>query len=69
MYVTAKMLAEREGCSVTTINRIRIRMEKSGRYPNAVKRTGTIKIKEEDFDDFTLRERRNKWKESSYVTK
>ena len=65
MYVTAKMLAEREGCSVTTINRIRIRMEKSGLYPQGVKRTGSIKINVDDFDAFTLRERRTKWKESS----
>jgi hypothetical protein len=62
MYVTTKMLAEREGCSVKTIDRIRLRMERSGLYPNAVKRTGTIKIRTEDFDDYVLRERREQWK-------
>lgn len=62
MFVTVKMLAEDEGCSVDTINRIRIRMEKSGLYPDGVKKTGTIKIKKEAFDDFVLRERREKWK-------
>ena len=62
MYVTTKMLAEREGCSVKTIDRIRLRMERSGLYPNAVKRTGTIKINAEDFQAFCLAERREKWK-------
>ena len=62
MYVTTKMLAEREGCSVKTIDRIRLRMERSGLYPKAVKRTGTIKIRTEDFDDYVLRERREQWK-------
>lgn len=64
MYVTARVLAEREGCSITTINRIRVRMEKSGLYPQGVKRTGSIKINVDDFDAFTLRERRTKWKEN-----
>lgn len=61
MYVTTKMLAEMEGCSVKTIDRIRMRMEDSGLYPNGVKRTGTIKINVEDFNDFALKERREKW--------
>lgn len=63
MYVTTAMLAAKEGCSVKTINRIRLRMEKSGLYPKAVKRTGTIKIETKAFNDFICNERREKWKE------
>jgi hypothetical protein len=62
MYVTQKMLAASEGCSVKTIERIRLRMEASGLYPNAVKKTGIIKINAEDFQAFCLAERREKWK-------
>ena len=48
MYVTQKTLAASEGCSIDTIIRIRKRMEQSGRYPDAVKKTGVIKICKED---------------------
>lgn len=60
MYVTQQQLAESEGCSVSTIERARKRMEKSGRYPKAVKKIGKIRICKEDFEDFAGWERRMK---------
>ena len=64
MYVTQKTLAASEGCSIDTIIRIRKRMEKSGKYPDAVKKTGVIKICKEDFEAYCCYERRAKWKTS-----
>lgn len=61
MYVTSKMLAELYECSVKTIDRNVLKMERSGLFPNAVIKLGVKKICLEDFERFIKAERRKKW--------
>lgn len=61
MYVTSKMLAAQYECSVKTIDRNVLKMEKSGLYPKAVIKVGIKKICQEDFERFVQAERSKKW--------
>ena len=60
MYVSVKMLAVQEGCSVDTVFRNYRAMEQSGLYPMAVKQSGGIKIDPEAYNDFLCQRRRLK---------
>jgi hypothetical protein len=60
MYVSIKELAVREGISEAQIYRNVHQMEASGRYPQAVKESGGLKIRTDDYDDFLCFRRRMK---------
>lgn len=60
MYITASMLATKNGCSVATISRIIKEMESSGRYPTAVRRCGKTTIDAEAFEDYVRHRKRRK---------
>ena len=60
MYVSIKELAFREGLSVAQIFRNVHEMEKTGRYPRAVKECKGLKVKTEDYDDFLFKRREAK---------
>lgn len=61
MYLSIKELAFREGLSVSQIFRNVHEMEKSGKYPRAVKECKGLKVKTEDYDDFLFEKRRVKF--------
>lgn len=63
MYVSVKMLAAQEGCSVSTISRIVKEMRESGRYPTAIRRAGKVQVSTEDFEDYVRRRERKHEKE------
>lgn len=60
MYVSIKVLAEREGCSASQVYRNVREMEDSGLYPQGVKESGGLKINVDNYDDFLCRRRRKK---------
>lgn len=60
MYITASMLATKNGCSVATISRIVREMEDCGRYPTAVRRCGKTTIDAEAFEDYVRHRKRRK---------
>ena len=60
MYVSIKVLAEKEGCSTSQVYRNVREMEDSCLYPQGVKESGGLKIRIEDYDDFLCRRRRKK---------
>lgn len=55
-----RQLAERSGCSESLIRKRVREMEETGRYPEAVKQLGGLKVNAQDFDDFIYRRRRAK---------
>lgn len=60
MYVSIKVLAEREGCSASQVYRNVREMESSSLYPQGVKESGGLKINVDNYDDFLCRRRRIK---------
>lgn len=60
MYVSIKELATREGLSVDQIYRNVHQMERSGRYPQAVRECKGLRVRVEDYDDYQFVKRRAK---------
>jgi predicted site-specific integrase-resolvase len=58
MYLTKKMLADKNDVSVPTVNRIIREMEESGNYPTAIRRCGRVTIDEEAFEHYVRRRKR-----------
>ena len=63
MYVSIKMLATQEGCSVSTISRIVKEMRECGRYPTAIRRAGKVQVSTEDFEDYVRKRERKRREE------
>lgn len=59
--MTMRELASEFGCSARTIERRVTEMEQSGMYPRAVMQVGRVRVSREDFEDFLLKRRREKW--------
>ena len=55
-----RQLAERSGCSESLIRKRVREMEETGRYPEAVKQLGGLKVNAQDFDNFIYFRRRSK---------
>ena len=58
MYLTKKMLADKNDVSVATASRILREMEESGNYPTAARRCGKVTINEDDFEHYVRRRKR-----------
>ena len=58
MYLTKKMLADKNEVSVATVSRILREMEESGKYPTAARRCGKVTIDEEAFEHYVRRRKR-----------
>lgn len=58
MYLSKKMLAEKNDVSVATVSRILREMEESGNYPTAARRCGKVTINEEDFEHYVRHRKR-----------
>ena len=58
MYVTIRMLANREGCSDGTIRHVLAEMKATGNYPTAVRRCGKVTVDTEQFDHYVCRRER-----------
>ena len=58
MYLTKKMLADKNDISVATVSRILREMEESGNYPTAARRCGKAIIDEEAFEHYVRRRKR-----------
>lgn len=63
MYLTKKMLADKNDVSVATVSRILREMEESGNYPTAARRCGKVTIDDEAFDHFTKTRKRKRREE------
>lgn len=59
-YLSIRMLAEKEGCSVSLIRKRFREMEKTGQYPRGVKQVGRILINVADFEDYLYHRRGRK---------
>ena len=55
MFITVKMMAQREGVSEATIWRTIREMEETGEYIGAIKRLGRVQIDTDMFDHYVMR--------------
>lgn len=58
MYLTKKMLADKNDISVATVSRILREMDESGNYPTVARRCGKVTIDEEAFEHYVRRRKR-----------